>query len=147
MKTSNDSRLASMERDAIKRRILMVDDDVKSLRIVSKLLGYYDFTVDVADSGSNALLILEKNNYGLVIMDCLMPGVNGYEATAVIRDANSGVLQHDIPIIALTGRAMANDIEECLAIGMNDHLPKPFLIGNLLEKIYLWTNASVQCSI
>ena len=64
-----------------------------------------------------------------------MPEMNGYEVTAVIRDPASPVRRHDIPVIALTGNAMKQDRDYCLAAGMDDHLPKPVLFPDLLAML------------
>jgi len=77
----------------------------------------------------------KKNDYALVLMDCMMPEMNGYEVTAVIRDPASAVRRHDIPVIALTGNAMKQDRDRCIAAGMNDHLPKPLLFPDLLAML------------
>jgi len=73
-------------------------------------------------------------------MDCMMPEMNGYEVTAVIRDPASAVRHHDIPVIALTGNAMKQDRDHCLASGMDDHLPKPLLLPGLLAMLEKWLN-------
>ena len=116
-------------------RILLAEDDVVAQKIVSKLLGKYGYEVDSVSNGSVALLALQKKEYAIVLMDCMMPGMNGFEATSKIRDKSSAVLQHDIPIIALTGNATRDDIEYCKNIGMDDHLSKPVLLENMLTKI------------
>ena len=72
------------------------------------------------------------------LMDCMMPEMNGYEVTAVIRDPASAVRRHDIPVIALTGNAMKQDRDLCLAVGMDDHLPKPLLFPDLLAMLEKW---------
>jgi CheY-like chemotaxis protein len=68
----------------------------------------------------------------------MMPGMDGYGATAVIRDPVSSVRRHDIPIIALTGNAAKQDVERCLAAGMDDHLPKPLILEDLLAVLEIW---------
>ncbi|MDD5285791.1 MAG: PAS domain S-box protein [Desulfuromonadaceae bacterium] len=116
-------------------RILLTDDDPTARKIVPLLLKKYGYQVDVAGNGKEALQILEKNDYALVLMDCMMPEMNGYEVTAVIRDPASAVLRHDIPVIALTGNAMKQDRDVCVAAGMNDHIPKPLILADLLAKL------------
>jgi CheY-like chemotaxis protein len=74
-------------------------------------------------------------------MDCMMPEMNGYEATAVIRDETSGVRNHAIPVIALTAKAFIEDQRRCLSYGMNDYLTKPLDVNKLLDKIEQWTSA------
>jgi PAS domain S-box-containing protein len=121
-------------------RILLAEDDPSAQKIVPKLLKNYGYQVDVAVDGKEALQALQKNDYALVLMDCMMPEISGYEVTAVIRDPASAVLRHDIPVIALTGNAMKQDREKCTAAGMDDHLPKPLLLPDLLAVLEKWLN-------
>jgi CheY-like chemotaxis protein len=94
--------------------------------------------VDVAVNGAEVLQALENNDYALVLMDCMMPDMSGYEATAVIRNPASAVRRHNIPIIALTGNVMLEDRDRCIAAGMDDHLPKPLILVDLLAKMERW---------
>ncbi len=119
-------------------RILLVDDDLRSLEIVTKLLRKHGYRVDTACDGMGALQALENNDYELVLMDCMMPGMSGYEVTAVIRAPASAVRRHDIPVIALTGNTMKQDRDRCIAAGMNDHLSKPLVLKALLAKLDVW---------
>jgi CheY-like chemotaxis protein len=119
-------------------RILLVDDDLRSLEIVTKLLKKHGYRVDTACDGMEALQALENNDYELVLMDCMMPGMSGYEVTAVIRAPASAVRRHDIPVIALTGNTMKQDRDRCIAAGMNDHLSKPLVLKALLAKLDVW---------
>jgi len=119
-------------------RILLTEDDPVVQKLMSLLLRQYGYLVDVAGDGKKALQALEENDYALVLMDCMMPEMNGYEVTAVIRDPASSVLRHDIPIIALTGYAMKQDRDECIAAGMDDHLTKPLTLSDLLAMLEKW---------
>ena len=119
-------------------RILLAEDDSIAQKTLPRLLKYYDYQVDVACDGREALKALENNDYALVLMDCMMPEMNGYEVTAVIRDPASAVRRHDIPVIALTGNAMKQDVDVCIAAGMDDHLPKPLILDDLLAKLDNW---------
>jgi len=119
-------------------RLLVAEDDPSTQQLVRLLLGLHGYAVDVVGNGQEALLALQKNDYALVLMDCMMPELNGYEATAVIRDSASPVRQHDIPIIALTGNALKEDRGRCLDAGMDGHLSKPFAMTDLIAKIDLW---------
>ncbi|HXE97228.1 MAG TPA: PAS domain S-box protein [Dongiaceae bacterium] len=119
-------------------RILLTEDDPNAQKIVPKLLKSYGYQVDVAGDGKAALQALEKEDYALVLMDCMMPELNGYEVTAIIRDPASAVRRHDIPVIALTGNAMKEDRDRCIAAGMDDHLSKPLLLPDLLAKLHSW---------
>ncbi len=119
-------------------RILLAEDDPRAQKIVPRLLKSYGYHVDVAGGGKETLHALETDDYELVLMDCMMPDMSGYQVTAAIRDMASAVRRHDIPVIALTGNAMKQDRDECIAAGMNDHLPKPLILSDLLAMLEKW---------
>ena len=98
----------------------------------------------MASDGKEALQALEKNDYALVLMDCMMPDMNGYKVTSVIRNPASAVRRHDIPVIALTGNAMKQDRDHCLAFGMDDHLPKPLMLPDLLAMLEKWLKGGTK---
>jgi len=117
-------------------RILLAEDNVVNqkiaLRILEKKLGYH---ADVVTNGMEAIESLEKFDYDLVLMDCQMPEMDGYKATSIIRDENSAVRNHNIPIIAMTANAMKGDREKCLEAGMNDYVSKPINVKKLADAI------------
>ena len=119
-------------------RLLLTEDDPMAQRIIPRLLKSYGYQVDVAGNGNEALRFLATNDYALVLMDCMMPDMNGYDVTSIIRDPASDVRHHEIPVIALTGNAMKQDRERCLAAGMDDHLSKPVILEDLLAKLGMW---------
>ncbi|NTV50303.1 MAG: response regulator [Geobacteraceae bacterium] len=119
-------------------RILLTDDDPIARKIVPNLLKTHGYLVDVAADGKEALQLLEENDYALVLLDCMMPEMSGYEVTVIIRNPASNVRNHNIPVIALTGNAMQQDRDECIAAGMNDHLPKPLILNDLLAVLEKW---------
>ncbi len=119
-------------------RLLLVEDDEINQLVLRTNLTATGYQVDVACNGLEALKLLEQNDYALVLMDCMMPEVDGYEATAVIRDQNSAVINHSVPVIALTARAFKEDRDHCLAVGMDDYLSKPVVIADLLEMLDKW---------
>ncbi len=80
---------------------------------------------DLASNGREAIANLASNAYDLVLMDIQMPEMDGLEATAVIRDPSSNVLDHQVPIVAMTAHAMQGDQERCLEGGMDDYVTKP----------------------
>jgi PAS domain S-box-containing protein len=110
-------------------RILLVDD-VAINRVVAKgLLENLGYEVVTASSGAEAIANVERSDYLAVLMDCLMPGMDGYETTRRIR-ALDGAVQN-VPIIALTAAAMSGDRERCLAAGMDDYISKPLDVPSL----------------
>lgn len=125
-------------KDSTEIRILLTDDDPTAQKIVPKLLKNYGYQVDVARNGTEALYALQHTDYAVVLLDCMMPDMSGYEVAAVIRDPASAVRRHDIPVIALTGNAMKQDRDICIEAGMNDHLPKPLILEDLLAKLNDW---------
>ena len=127
-------------------RILLAEDDPTAQIIVPRLLKYHGYQVDVAGDGKEALQALESHDYELVLMDCMMPGMSGYEVTTIIRDPNSAVRHHTLPIIALTGNAFKQDRDGCIAAGMDDHLPKPLILDDLLVKLEAWLPRSKKKS-
>jgi signal transduction histidine kinase/CheY-like chemotaxis protein len=127
-------------------RILLTEDEPSAREIIPKLLKNYGYQVDLAGDGKEALRALEEEDYDLVLMDCMMPEMNGYEVTTVIRNPASAVRRHDIPIIAITGNAMNQDRERCIAAGMDDHLSKPLMLPDLLDKLAKCLNAGQSSS-
>ncbi len=83
-------------------RVLLVEDNVINQRIAKHMLVSFGYSVDVAHHGAEAVTVLEKSIYDLVLMDCQMLEMDGYTATKIIRDPASSVLNHDVPIIAFT---------------------------------------------
>jgi CheY-like chemotaxis protein len=119
-------------------RILLVEDDEANQVAFSRLLSKSSHQVEIAENGREALKLLEEKDYDLVLMDCRMPVMDGYEATAAIRAPGSRVRNHAIPIIALTANAMREDQKKCLDAGMDDYLSKPIDLAKLLEMIEKW---------
>ena len=116
-------------------RILVVEDNIVNQKIAVRMIEKAGFQADVAANGKEALKALEGFKYDIVLMDVQMPEMDGLEATKRIRDPESGVLNHDIPVIAMTAHAMHGDRELCLAAGMNDYTSKPILPQELFDKL------------
>ena len=106
-------------------RILLADDNSLNQKVGLALLNKLGYKADVVANGLEALRALELINYDLVLMDCLMPEMSGFEATSIIRDPASKVLNHNVPIIAITANAMVGDREKCIEAGMDDYISKP----------------------
>ncbi len=135
---------------AEKPHILLAEDNLVNQKVAVKMLTKLGHQVDVANNGQEAFDAWEQKTYDLILMDCLMPEMDGFETTKKIRhtegmkqeghdlapDASSLTPSH-IPILALTANAMAGDREKCLEAGMDDFIPKPVnmkLLGNMLDK-------------
>jgi PAS domain S-box-containing protein len=121
-----------------KARILLAEDNFTNQQVALGILNKFGLSADAVANGAEAMKSLETIPYDLVFMDVQMPGMDGYETTALIRDPESSVLNHDIPVIAMTANAMSGDREKCLAAGMNDYVSKPVTPGVLAGVLEKW---------
>ncbi|MEI6209747.1 MAG: response regulator [Desulfuromonadales bacterium] len=124
-------------------RILLAEDNVINQKVAQHMLKTLGYRVDVVANGWEAVRALEMINYDLVLMDCMMPDMDGFEATAVIRDTGSKVSNHDVPIIAMTANAMKGDRDRCIEAGMDDYLAKPVKKEELKSAIERWFTINV----
>jgi signal transduction histidine kinase/DNA-binding response OmpR family regulator len=124
--------------DARRSRILLAEDNVTNQKVALRLLEKLGYRADAVANGLEALTALESIPYDLVLMDCQMPELDGFEATRRVRDRSSRVLDHDIPIVALTANAMRGDRERCLAAGMVDYVTKPIDPRELSAALERW---------
>ena len=119
----------------LRARALVAEDNGVNLVITVRLLERIGMTVDAVGNGVEALDALERFPYDLVLMDCQMPEMDGYEATRRIRASGS---RRNLPVIALTASAIKGDRERCLEAGMNDYLPKPIDAERLYSVVEHW---------
>ena len=122
-------------------RILLVDDNRTNQKVACMMLKKLGCLVEVAEHGQAALDMMASTRFDLVLMDCQMPVMDGFEATRRIRSDTSNQFNPDIPIIAMTANAMTGDREECLASGMDDYLSKPIVNTALIEILNRWAPA------
>ena len=119
-------------------RVLLVDDNLVNRTVGARQLMTLGFTAEVADSAAQAFAMLSNKNFDVVLMDCGMPKMDGYQAAREIR-RREGSARHTV-VIALTAHAMEDDRVRCLNAGMDDYLSKPVKLNVLAEKLDTWAH-------
>lgn len=131
----------SLGDDLTNKKILVVDDDIKNVFVLASSLESCGAEVIDAQDGQSALEVLRNQTVDLVLMDIMMPGMNGFEAIRAMRADDQ--LKH-LPVIAVTAKALLGDREKCLAVGANDYLAKPLNYEDLIKKVKYWSESSVS---
>ena len=118
--------------------ILLVEDNLINQQVALGMLQSQGYSVTVANNGREALAAHAQDAFDLILMDCHMPEMDGFEATREIRGRELSSIGKRVPVIAVTANAMAQDREECLKAGMDDHLSKPFSMLTLQDMLHRW---------
>ncbi len=119
-------------------RVLLVEDNAINQKVASSMLVRWGCEVDVVGNGQLALDALEIADYDMVMMDCHMPAMDGYEATSAIRGREAATGARHMPIVAMTANALAGDRERCIAAGMDDYVRKPVNTEELFAALRRW---------
>lgn len=127
--TSQDQHELLVAVASAKKRILVAEDNKVNQQVIEKMLEKLGYQVTIANTGLEAIQILEQQAFDLLLLDCQMPVMDGFEATRLIR--NTAAKHQQLPIIALTAGVLSGDREKCLSVGMNDYLSKPIRLQEL----------------
>jgi len=117
---------------------LIVEDNAVNQFVAQTQLEDFGLKIEVAENGKEALSMLNKIDFDIVFMDCQMPVMDGFEAAREIRNPTSDVLNHDVPIVAITANAMQGDREKCVAAGMGDYISKPVSSEEIQRVLVRW---------
>ncbi len=128
----------TLAESARRGRILLVEDNLTNRRLALRLLERMGHSVGLAENGRQALDLLAEQAYDLILMDCQMPVMDGFETVAAIRAGVVPGLDPTIPVIAMTAGALDSDRESALAAGMDDYLAKPINIDNFAACLQRW---------
>jgi len=124
-------------------RMLLVEDNELNALLASRLMAVLGFEVVTAANGAIAVETIERQKFDVILMDCQMPVMNGYDATRAIRRSEAATSRRT-PVIAVTAYALAGDREKCLAAGMDDFLAKPYSLRELRPKLRRWVLPASQ---
>jgi CheY-like chemotaxis protein len=131
-------RLHRPEASLAGKKVLIVDDDIRNIFALTSLLERHKMEVVYAENGRDGIDFLEKaGDIDAVLMDVMMPGMDGYETTRAIRRIPRF---QDLPVIAVTAKAMKGDREKCLAAGASDYITKPVNVDQLISLLRVWIN-------
>ena len=131
-----EQEVANSSPSSAKGRVLVAEDNQVNVKLAAKLLDSLGYSADFATNGREALEMVQNGEYDVVLMDCQMPEMDGYEATRLIRNLPPPICE--IPIVAMTANAMESDKRECIAAGMNDHIGKPMRKDEVAAKLEKW---------
>ncbi|ARM30566.1 response regulator [Prosthecochloris sp. HL-130-GSB] len=123
---------------AVVSDVLVVEDNLINRKVAEAMLKKLGYSVDLVNNGAEAVEALHRKRYGLVLMDLQMPVMDGFEATRIIRDPDSGIPGRKVPIVAMTANATREVRQRCIEAGMDDYLAKPVDRDALLSMLQRW---------
>ncbi len=141
-RNENQADQQSFDSTRIGAKILVAEDNPVNQKLITEVLQIFACDLTLVENGKEAVLMNKKNQYDMILMDCQMPEMDGYQATGVIRsqERESGE-EEGVVIVALTANARKEDRDRCLACGMDDYLSKPFTMAQLRDVVLKWHNA------
>jgi two-component system sensor histidine kinase/response regulator len=125
-------------RPKLEGKVLLAEDNPVNQEVATVMLQTIGINARVANNGQEAIECMQEDNFDLVLMDCQMPVMDGFEATALWRQREQDLGSPALPIIALTANAIVGDRERCLELGMSDYLSKPFSPDQLYDVVARW---------
>ena len=129
--------------ETIERRILIVEDNPVNQIVAARALRTLGYASEIVSGGEAALEVLSQSGFDLILMDCQMPGMDGYATAAEIRRRE---IDRRTPIVAMTANSVEGDRERCVAAGMDDYLAKPFRMATLERTLHRWLNTKPERS-
>ncbi|WED20795.1 response regulator [Vibrio sp. JC009] len=126
--------------------ILIAEDNLVNQEVIKRQLNFLGYAAEVADDGEMALEMMKKRHYGLLLTDCHMPRIDGFQLTAAIRERELHGASRT-PIVAITANAMQGEAERCLLAGMDGYLAKPVELAKLKESIDRWLPIEKCCTL
>ncbi|MEP7177306.1 MAG: response regulator [Gemmatimonadales bacterium] len=136
---SGGARVGDRDHTGPRFRVLVVEDNKVNQQVATLMLTKLGHRVDVAGNGLEAVAAVQQFPYDVVFMDCQMPELDGFGATAEIRKLQGS--RSRVPIIAMTANVMSGDLERCLAVGMDDYVSKPLIHATLVARLNRWGGA------
>jgi len=126
-------------------RVLLAEDNMINQQVAQSMLANFGLSVEIANNGEEAVALLQTQTFDIVLMDCHMPVMDGYQASAALRQRE---LTGDrrMPVVALTANAMLGDREQCIAVGMDDYLAKPYSRAQLEQVLNRWLPPKVEAA-
>lgn len=142
--TRHSIRDIQKQRKKFSAKVLLAEDNFVNQQVAVGMLEKLGITPEIANNGKEAIELLARNDYDLVLMDVQMPEMDGLQATQMIRSRFSNVKNHDIPVVAMTAHALEGDKDMCLQSGMNDYIAKPIVLEKLIEVLEKWLPDKIQ---